>query len=494
MQLFTASQIRQIDAVTIEKEPLTSVDLMERAAEALFEAFVERYEYDAVVYVFAGNGNNGGDALALARLLSRLKSCFDVRVFVFETEKRSPDCEKNLDRLGDLSLNVLESSIDFPVFESEGIIVDGIFGTGLSRKVEGFAADLIDYINKSGLEVFSIDIPSGMFAESNACNDGAIIRSDVVISFQFPKFSFLFSDKADCIDEWEVWDIALHQETIDAMESPYYLLQEDYIESLLKSRSRFSHKGTYGKALLIAGKNGMMGAAILATKACLRSGVGLVTTHVPEHSGALLQTTVPEALLSIDRSELMFTDEVGGVGFDAVAVGPGIGIRKNTREALRYLLQHCDKPLVIDADGLNILSEHKEWFEFLPENSILTPHPKEFDRLTHEHSSAYERWQSQLDFAQSNNVIVVLKGAHTSIAMPDGRCFFNSTGNSGMATGGSGDVLTGIILGLLAQGYSPEAAGLIGVYWHGKAADIYVEKYLEQTLIASDIIDCMGKW
>lgn len=490
MKLFTASQIRQLDQATIKREPVASIDLMERASEVLFKAFVERYE-GGVVHLFAGNGNNGGDALALARLLSVKRDSYDVKVYVFETDKRAIDCWKNLERVGDVALTVIKSEDDIPDIEDGAVVVDGILGTGLSRPVRGLAAKLIEHINKSGAEVFAVDVPSGLFAEDNQRNDGAIVKADVVVSFQFPKIAFLLSDKSEYIGEWEVWNIGLHQAAIQEKESKIFLLEGEEVEALLHIRAKFSHKGTYGHAFLVAGKTGMMGASVLATKACMRSGTGLVTTHVPRHSGSLLQATVPEALLSIDRSELMFTDELDLLDYSAVGVGPGIGVKKNTQEAFYYMLTHCQQPLIVDADALNILSMHKDWLVVLPENTILTPHPKEFDRLTKKHFSAYERWQSQLAFAQQYGVVVVLKGAHTTVAMPDGRCFFNTSGNTGMATGGSGDVLTGIILGLLAQGYSPENAALVGVYWHGKAADLYAEQYAEQTLTASDIIDLM---
>lgn len=489
MKLFTAAQIRDLDQATIVNEPIASIELMERASEALFEAFLERYEQGSVVKIFAGNGNNGGDALALARMLYQLRSCYDVEVYVVESDKRSADCQVNLDRLSEV--HYIKKFRDIPTIDSVDVVVDGLFGTGLSRPVEGLHAALIESINKSGAEVFSIDIPSGLFSEDNSNNTGAIINSDLVISFQFPKLAFLLSDKSEYVGEWEVWDIGLDDQSIHTMHSLMYLLEDEDVVNKIKPRARFSHKGTYGNALLIAGKAGMMGASILASKACVRSGVGLVTTHVPRHCGELLQTTIPEALLSIDRSELMFTEELDVSKYSAVGVGPGLGLKHNTQTAFHHLIKHCDKPMVIDADGLNILSENKDWLESLSKYTILTPHPKEFDRLTVEHTSAYDRWQSQLVFAQQYGVIVVLKGAHTSIALPDGRCFFNATGHSGMASGGVGDVLTGIILGLLSQSYSPEDAALVGVYWHGKAADVFAENNMPQTLMASDIIDYM---
>lgn len=491
MKLFTATQIREIDQATIVNEPITSIDLMERAAEALFESFLERYDSGSVVRIFAGNGNNGGDALALARMLFQLRSAYEVSVYVFASEKRSPDCLTNLQRLEDFPFTIINSTADFPDIDEDDIIVDGIFGTGLTRPVEGLPASMIEYINNSGAEVYSIDIPSGLYSEDNVENSGQIIKSDVIVSFQFPKISFLLSDKSDFVGEWEVWDIGLHYESIMSKTTPLGFVEYEDVLSMLKQRKKFSHKGSYGHALLVAGKSGMMGASILASKACVRSGVGLLTTHVPRHCGHLLQTTVPEAILSIDRSELMFTDELETEGYNAIGVGPGIGMKKNTQIALHNLILNCEKPLVIDADALNILAENKEWLEVLPKNTILTPHPKEFDRLTKSHNTAYERWQNQMAFAQQYGVVVVLKGAHTSIALPDGRCYFNSTGNPGMASGGVGDVLTGIILGLLAQSYTAEESTIIGVYWHGKAADIFAEHNNPQTLMASDVVDCM---
>ncbi len=496
MKLFTASQIRAIDAATIEKEPIESISLMERAAMVLFDAFLERYDAGCRVMVFAGSGNNGGDALALARLLALLGSTFEVHVFIMASKHRSPDNEINLKRVSDLStveVATLTSYADFPIFRPDDIIVDGLLGTGLSRTVEGLQADLIAHINESKVEVFSVDIPSGLFAENNAQHAKFVVQANFTVSFQFPKLSFLLSDGQEALKSWEVCPIGLHPETIEMMFSPYSFFEEEEAMTLYMERSRFSHKGTFGHALLIAGKKGMMGAAILATKACLRSGVGLATIHLPNTSGDLLQITVPEALLSIDRSELMFADELDVDAYSAVGVGPGIGTKPNVQQALCHLLQTSDRPLVLDADALNILSLNKEWFSFLPKNTVITPHPGEFDRLTHVHHSAYDRLMTQIELAKKWHLVIVLKGAFSSVVAPDGSCSFNSTGNHGMATAGCGDVLTGIITGLLAQGYFPLAAAKLGVWWHGKAADLFAQENGAQSLIASDIIDYMPK-
>lgn len=495
MKVFTAEQIRKIDQASIENEPIASIDLMERAAMMLFESFVARYDEGCRVMMFVGAGNNGGDALALARLLAQLKNVYDIRVFVLHSEQRSVDNALNLKRLLDeldVDLQTLHGG-DFPEIKSDDVVVDALFGTGLSRAVQGVAAELITHINASCAEVFSVDIPSGLFTEDNSSNTGVVVQSDYTVSFQFPKLSFLLSDSKWAIKQWEVVDIDLCSAAIEQMSSPYSFLLDEEAQGAFIERNRFSHKGTFGHALLIAGKKGMMGAAVLAASACIRSGVGLLSSHVPNLSGDILQTTVPEAILSLDRSELMFTDELETSSYDAVGVGPGIGTKPNAQQALHFLLQQLRQPLVVDADALNILALNQEWLNLLPNNTIITPHPKEFDRLTKSHLSAYERLQTQREFAVKWGLVVVLKGAFTSIAMPDGTCVFNSTGNAGMACAGSGDVLTGIITGLLAQGYEPRIAAQLGVWWHGKAADVFAESNNASSLVASDLFRYLAK-
>ncbi len=496
MKLFTAKQIQELDKATIKNESIASVDLMERASQCLFDAFVERYDYDSDVFIFAGGGNNGGDALALARMLSKLKSVFKIKVFALASDNRSADNKINLDRLKDedaVELQFIDFEKDIPEISSDAIVVDGLFGTGLNRPVTGIAADVIDKINDSGVEVFAIDIPSGLYAENNSKVGDSVVKADVVVSFQFPKISFLLSDSEPYMGEWQIRDIDLNQDAIDKMQTPFSFFTKEDAQLIYKKKTRFAHKGTCGHALLIAGKKNMMGAAVLSAKSALRSGVGLLTAHVPQYCGAILQNTIPEAILDEDRSELMFTDELDFENYSAVGVGPAIGTKPNAQKALLNLLQNCRKPLVMDADALNILSENKDWLEFIPKNTILTPHPGEFDRLTRKHTSGYDRLMSQIEFAKKWKVIVVLKGAYTSIVLSDGAVSFNSTGNYGMATAGSGDVLTGIILGLLTQGYLPEDAARLGVWWHGEAGDVYAEKYLPETMIASDIIDNMRR-
>jgi NAD(P)H-hydrate epimerase len=320
-----------------------------------------------------------------------------------------------------------------------------------------------------------------------------IIQADFTLTFQFPKISFFFAENEKYVGDWEVLPIRLHPEGIEQTLTNFFLTEGEDVQQIIQKRSRFGHKGTYGHALLIAGSYGKMGAAVLASKACLRSGAGLLTTHVPHLGYSIIQTAVPEAMASIDQHDSFFTEFPGLEQFTAVGVGPGINQKTNTKRALNELLEKSKVPLVIDADALNILAENKTWLEKLPENSILTPHPGEFKRLAGESETSYERLQKQISFSEKYKVIVVLKGAFTTVSTPGGKVYFNSSGNPGMATAGSGDVLTGIILGLLAQGISPENAAIAGVYLHGLAGDLAAQQNSEFALVAGDIIDYLRK-
>ena len=496
MKIFTSEQIRRIDKYTIEHEPVASIDLMERAACQIAAWLTEKYDQSKSFAVFAGPGNNGGDGLAVARILAQ--KYYRVKVYIIRiTGEISQDAQTNYDRLKSTGLTGifdLHEKDTLPSIGEEDIILDAIFGTGLNRPVDGFPAKVIRYINSVPNTRISIDIPSGLFGEDNTENQpGNIIRADVTATLQFPPLSFLFSDNEQYTGQWHVLPIGLSQDAIRDTETPYNLVLHGDIARLMKKRKKFSHKGTFGNVLLISGSYGMMGAAVLSAKAALRAGSGLVTVHIPGSGYQIVQTALPEALISIDESDTVFSGVPELSGFSAIGAGPGLGSEVNTQRALNELLKKAKVPLVIDADGLNILSANKEWFNILPAGTILTPHPKEFERLAGKTSSGYSTNQMQIWFAKKYKVIVVLKGAYTSVAMPDGSCYFNSTGNPGMATAGSGDVLTGIILSLLGQGYSQSHAALLGVYLHGLAGDLVAAKRSEESLIASDIIENIGK-
>ena len=495
MKIFPAEAVKQIDTYTIENEPISSIDLMERAALRLKDWFVRHYRVNRRVVVLAGPGNNGGDALALARMLSarqyRVECCL-----VSTSGKLSGDCTVNLERLeqqGKVPVSRVKRTGDFPVINREDVVVDGLFGSGLTRVVEGVCKDLIGYLNKSEATVISIDIPSGLFGEDNRENDpSAIVRADYTLTFQFPFLSFFFAENEQYTGHWKVLDIGLHPAIIERTITRHTAISRQQVAGLLPERRTFSHKGTYGNVLAISGSSGMMGAALLTGKAVLRSGAGLVTLHVPRAGFRVVQTAFPEAIVSLDKNEDLFSMPPDLEKYSAVAVGPGLGTSQESMKGLQKLLEHVKVPLVIDADALNMISENHDLISLIPPGSILTPHPLEFDRLAGRSEDGRSRHEKQLEFSKKHHLLVVLKGAYTGISFPDGTYVFNTTGNPGMATGGSGDVLTGIIVSLLAQGLSPEDAAVAAVYLHGTAGDLAAEKYGIESMIAGDIIKCIG--
>jgi hydroxyethylthiazole kinase-like uncharacterized protein yjeF len=496
MKVFTTRQIREIDACTIGHEPVASIDLMERASVTCTSWLTEKYDRTANFVILAGPGNNGGDGWAIARLLAE-RGNTGIRFFLLPlSTELSSDSSINRQRLIDQNLvpiSIIESTEQFPVLRKDDIVIDALFGSGFTRPLSGLAAALVKHVNLAGCTIIAIDIPSGLMGEDNSSNTpDSIIRARHTLTFQFPKLAFFFGENEDYTGEWKSLNIGLHDECIKKTETPYHYINGNEIARLFSPRKKFSHKGTFGHALLIAGSNGMMGAAVLASKACLRSGAGLVSTHVPSTGYPIMQSSVPESIVSIDQSAECFSQIPDLVPYNALGVGPGIGTREPVFKALKELFSEYNRPMVIDADALNLIAAHNDLLGLIPENSILTPHPKEFERLAGIFKNGYERLMKHIEFARNRNVTVVLKGANTAIAMPDGNCYFNSTGNPGMATGGSGDVLTGIILSLLAQGYEPSNAALAGVYIHGLAGDIAAMSLGQQALIASDIIDNLG--
>ena len=495
MKIFKCDQVRRIDEYTIKNEPVSSVDLMERAAAALCDWMVRNIAATSPVAVFAGPGNNGGDGLALARMLYKKDYQVDV-YFPDLSGKTSGDWKINRERLDnetEIQSKVIGNQEQFPSLRKGTVIVDAIFGSGLSRPVEGRVAAIIEKINASGCVVVSIDIPSGLFCEENKENNPEhIIKADYTLSFEFPKLAFMFSENGKYTGTFDVLPIGLHKKVIEDTPTPFTFLEGNQIADILKKRNRFDHKGVFGHGLLIGGSFGKIGAVILGARAALRTGIGLVTCHIPSGGDCVLQSAVPEAMAIHDQSERM----VSGIGdtkaFTAVGIGPGLGTSEETQRALFDLLGRYKGRLVIDADAINILSQNKEWMELLPAGTILTPHPGEFRRLTGTASSGYDNLDRQLKFSEKYGCIVVLKGAYTSVTDPEGRVWFNSTGNPGMATAGSGDALTGMILSLLSQDYDPVQASVAAVYIHGLAGDIALSKRGAESLIASDIISFIG--
>lgn len=495
MKMFPVRQVSVIDQYTIEHEPILSINLMERAALAFYRKFKTLYANEAV-HLLVGPGNNGGDALAIARLL--LLDSRKVVVWLVNSSGRfSKDADINLHRLrsfNQVAIYNLEDTSALDSIPADAVCIDGLFGSGLNRPVEGLALQVVMKINQLPNPVVAIDIPSGLFGEDNTTNKAeGIIKADYTISFQFPKLAFLLSENEDFVGTWETVDIGLDQEVINTLESEWFYQQKEDVQPMLKSRSRFGHKGNYGHALLVAGSYGKMGAAVLASRGCLKSGAGLLTTHVPHVGYPVLQTAVPEAMVSIDRSDFLISEFPELHPFNAIGIGPGIGKKPNTQKALHELIKTAtNSSLLLDADALNILAEHASLVELLPEGTILTPHPGEFDRLAGKSQTGFERLQKAVAFAKKHKVVIVLKGAYTVVISAEGQCYFNSTGNPGMATAGSGDVLTGIILSLLAQRYSPVEAARLGVYVHGMAGDQLYSDESYEGITAGGLINALG--
>ena len=494
MKIFTSAQIHEHDKYTIEHEPISSVDLMERAAKAITHAIAESWSVKTPVVVFAGPGNNGGDALAVARMLA--DKGYQVSVYLFNIHNNlSADCTINKKRLSESkkikSFTEISLNFDPPQLTEDTLVVDGLFGSGINKPLSGGFASLVKYINQSPSKVVSIDIPSGLMCEDNTYNIRAnIIRADVTLTLQYKKLAMMFADNQPYIGKLQILDIGLSKEYADNTECNYRIVDEADIRKLVRPRPDFVHKGSMGNALIVAGSYGMAGAAVLATKACLRSGAGKVTARTPKNNCQTMQISVPEAVLSIDPDAEVFSESASADDIDALGIGPGLGQAETTAVALigQFKRTHC--PIVADADALNILANHRAWLQQLPRNMIMTPHPKEMDKLASNAANGdYDRLTKALDFAERHEAFIILKGHYTAICTPQGKVFFNNTGNSGMATAGSGDVLTGILTGLLARGYSEEHACLLGVYLHGLAGDIAASKLGKESLIASDIID-----
>jgi len=488
LKILAAAQIKALDAYTIEHGSIASIDLMERACRAFVNWFVEYFDNRYTVGIICGTGNNGGDGLGVARMLNELG--FSVKVWIVKgSVGETADFKVNRDRAtrGKIEIVEIVNETDERLFNDRDILVDAVFGSGLSRPAEGVYAAVINCINQANAKKVAIDIPSGLMADKPS--NGPIVKADYTISFQLPKLCFFLPENHSFVGEWALVDIGLSKEFIRGAEAHHFYLTQKDPRRILKSRSKFDHKGNFGHALLITGSYGKIGAAILASRAALRAGAGLLTVHVPSCGYTVLQTAVPEAMISVDSHAQVFSREMDLAGYSVVGIGPGIGMDNATVQAFGKVLRDFRKPMVIDADAINILAENRELLHLIPEGSILTPHPKEFQRLVGNWHNDFERLDLQKDLAARLKSVVVLKGAHSSIASPDGNVYFNSTGNPGMATAGSGDVLTGILAGLLAQQYEPMQAAQLGVYLHGLAGDLVIPEMGINSIIASDIVD-----
>jgi NAD(P)H-hydrate epimerase len=497
LKILSAESVRSIDEYTIANEPISSINLMERAARSFSNAFIQSVGRTHEVTVLAGPGNNGGDALAVARIL--FKEGYKVKVYLVKKPENnlSKDCNENMWRWRNMAGVWFREiqQLDLAQLDFGDIVIDGLFGSGLNRPLDGIYEAVVKIINDSRSEVYSIDIPSGLYAEGNLDKEsGVVVKAKHVFCFQFPKLAFLLPEYGEFVNHFKVLDIGLSDQAIMAAATEYFYLQKTDIQNILHARHTFSHKGTFGHALIIAGQYGQMGAAVMAAKACLRSGVGLLTMHCPTSGITILQASIPEAMVDPDEDKHQ-NSTLGDISpKQTVGIGPGLGKGKKQKRLLTHLLETMDRPMVIDADALNLIAENRELIELIPPGSILTPHPVEFDRLAGQvYKTGYNRLQAARKLAKDWHVVIVLKGAYTAISFPDGKTFFNSTGNPGMATAGSGDCLTGILTSLISQKYSPQEASIIGVFIHGLAGDLALEKASSmESLIASDIVEAIG--
>ncbi len=483
LKILDIGQIRELDQHTTQFEPVKSIDLMERACKAFVNWFELLFDKSNRVGVVCGTGNNGGDGLGIARLLHA--DGYSVKVWIVRGGKESPDFAKNHARLkGKIEAQDFADSME--TFNDVDMLIDALFGSGLTRSAEKIQEKAILAMNRSSAIRVAVDIPSGLFADQHT--DGSVVKANHTVTFQLPKLAFLLPENEKYVGDWHTVDIGLDKAFIRDCETFRYCMTHAEARKLLRPRHKFSHKGDHGRALLVSGSLGKMGAAVLASRGALRAGVGLLTVHVPTCGNDILQTAVPEAMLSLDPSGSYFSKAPDAEAYDVIGIGPGLGQAEQTAHALANLLD-TGKPMVIDADALNLLSTHRELLHLVPKDSILTPHPKEFERLVGKWTNDFDRLGKQIALARQLRSVVLVKGAHTAIATADGEIIFNTTGNPGMATGGTGDVLTGVLTGLRAQGYPAREAALLGVFVHGHAGNLAAMELGQIGLVAGDLAD-----
>ena len=493
MKVLSAQQLYKADQITIKKGGIIAVDLMERAATLCFKWIHNRLQGNSVpIQVFCGTGNNGGDGLVIARHLKQ--HGYDVHTFIVNCgNKRSDAFLANYERLKEIGVwpEMISCSSEFPKVAEDDMIIDAIFGLGLSRSPEGIIKETIQFINNTNSYVLSIDFPSGLFADKAVTDVDSVVKAYQTLTFQAAKLAFLLPDNQEFVGNWDVIDIGLDAEYLSTVETDIYLTYQQEAQILYKFRNKFSHKGNYGHSLIIGGSFGKIGAVLLASRAALTIGSGLVTAYLPKCGYQIIQTALPEVMVEVDaENELQYFNSK--IQATTIGIGIGMGTHVKTVEGFKQFLQKNKLPLIVDADAINILSENKSLLKLLPENSVLTPHPKEFERLVGTWKDDFEKLDKLLTLSKKYKLVVVLKGAYTVIAF-QGKLFFNTTGNPALATAGSGDVLTGVITGLIAQQYTPIDAAILGVYLHGKTADLAMDSMVYETFTASDCIEYLSE-
>ena len=497
MRIFNNETIRAIDKATIENENVTASDLVERASEAIANEIISRWRPNKPISIFAGFGNNGADALAVARIL--IEQGYNPEIFLFNIggNMLSNECRICRDKLlefGDINFTEIVKNFTLPALSPNHVVIDGLFGSGLNKPICGGFTTVIQYINESGATIVSIDVPSGMLGDWNVNPiNRNIIHANLTLAIQFPRLAFFLKDNAQLVGEWKVLEIGLSKEAIKNSATNFFLVEKSDIRCAIKKRNAFASKADCGSALIVAGSYGMMGAAVLSANAAIRSGVGKITVQSPQCGYNVMQVSAHEAMFVADKHELILTDIAPRHNYDGIAIGPGIGTHEYTIQALEKFLKNTKQPIILDADALNCIALRPSLLNYIPSNSIITPHAGEFDRIFGEHKTDEARLRTALDRAKRYNIIIVLKGRHTAVVRHDGVIFFNSSGNASLATAGSGDVLTGLMAGFLAQGYVPEIASLIAIYVHGVAGEISSETHGIFGVKAGDIADNVGR-
>ncbi len=498
MKIFSNDDIRAIDRITIESEHISEHDLVERVADGVASELALRWRPTRPTLIFAGPGNNGADALAVARRLFEQGFRPEVYLFNIGGHRLSAECRRSRDIMlaasPGISFHEIVDSFATPEITSVSQVVDGLFGSGLREHISGGFLALVRYINESGAYVVSIDVPSGMFSDWNpdlVARD--VIHARLTLCVQFPRIAFFLADNAPLVGEWKSIDIGLSHAAIQNTPSSFHLVEGIEVKRLLRVRPDFSSKADFGSACIVAGRYGMVGAAVLACRGAVRSGAGKITLHSPQCAFEIIQSAVPEVLFSPDSDRIMVSDIAIEHEFRAIAIGPGIGTHDTTLNALDTFLKSSSRPLVLDADALNCIAARPALLNHIPVLSVITPHAGEFDRLFGEQPSAESRLLKALEMSRYYNILILLKGRYTALVRPDGKIYFNSTGTPAMATAGSGDVLTGVIAGFMAQGYKPEVAALIGAYVHGFAGQMAADEHGEYGVAASDIAANIGR-
>jgi ADP-dependent NAD(P)H-hydrate dehydratase / NAD(P)H-hydrate epimerase len=494
VQILTADEIRAWDAYTIANEPIASIDLMERAAAQCVHWLENRPWITKKFLLFCGKGNNGGDGLSIGRQL--ISKGYSVTIYLLEFGKPgSEDFQTNLRRLHEMNfsgIHFIQNEDLFPPINKQDIVIDCLFGSGLNKPLDGLSAVLAQHISASQATVVSIDIPSGLFLDQSS-RANQVIKATYTLSFQCYKLALLLQENAPYLGEVHILAIGLHPGYLSGKAFHRQLVDKELIKEIYKLRNPFAHKGSFGHSLIISGSYGKMGAAVIAAKACVRSGAGLTSIYIPKCGYEIIQVAVPEVMVITDASADNLSSLPADIEkYSSIGVGPGIGTKEETIRTVSFIVRRYKKPLVIDADGLNCISLDPDLLTQLPPFTIITPHPKEFDRLFGDHPSDFDRMNTAIQKAAELNIIIVLKGHHTLIANPGGQVYFNSTGNAGMAKGGSGDALTGILTGLLGQGYSPANAAIFGVYLHGLAGDLAAENFSQEAMTSSDLVESLG--